>query len=335
MSYVANSGVSDNNAIDAGAQNFQDAPPVAPGDAPIQVLPAAITEFRLAMWRGGYLPLPCKGKIPEGKDWQKRTDTTEQEVRLWDRVWPYSLNTGCLTRNTPTLDVDVTDRDACRAVFEHIKVRFEGRGVILCRSGNVPKFAVPFRTGTPFKKFATKVVPHGGGKPAQFEFLGDGQQFVVDGIHPDTRQPYRWWPADRNPATVPREALPHIDEAGARALVEDLAALLVRDFGFARPEEPKVRAVYVPRSDGTRRSPRAVRASVDGLIRVVMEGTPDLDRNRRLFWATCRVRDMSAAGEFTGEEVQDALDALGEAALRVGLMSFEINRTISSGMGPR
>jgi hypothetical protein len=43
---------------------------------------------------------------------------------------------------------------------------------------------------------------------------------------------------------------------------------------------------------------------------------------------------MSAAGELNCEEVQDALDALGEAALRVWLESLEINRTISSGMRP-
>jgi hypothetical protein len=301
--------------------------------------PVTVTDFRLAMWRGGYSPLPLNGKNPDvnGAGWQlKRQQTNEREIRLWERVFPYAENTGCLTRTTPTLDVDITDRNACRAVFKHIKGRFEGRGLVLCRSGNVPKFAVPFRTGAPFKKFATKVMPPGGGKPAQFEFLCDGQQFVVAGIHPDTRQPYRWSPAGQNPATVPREALPHIDEGAARALVEDLVALLVGECGFTRPEEkPQARTVYLPRGDGAPRSPRAVRASVDGLIRVVMEGTPDLDRNRRLFWATCRVRDMSTAGELTGEEVQDALDALGEAALRVGLKSFEINRTISSGMRPR
>jgi hypothetical protein len=122
----------------------------------------------------------------------------------------------------------------------------------------------------------------------------------------------------------------------AHTLVGDLVDLLVDECRFTRPEEkPQERAVYVPRSDGAPRSPRAVRASVDGLIRVVLGSTADLDRNKRLFWAACRVRDMSAAGELTGEEVQDALDALGEAARRAGLGSLEINRTIASGMRPR
>jgi Bifunctional DNA primase/polymerase, N-terminal len=185
------------------------APSIQPDNSP--------TEFRLAMWRGGYAPLPLVGKNPDvnGKGWQlKRQQTSEREIRLWGRMYPYASNTGCLTRTTPTLDIDILDRNACRAVFEHIKGYFEGRGLVLCRSGNAPKFAVPFRTGTPFKKLAAKVIPPEG-RPGQLEFLGDGQQFVVDGRHPDTGQPYRWWPADRNPSTVARSALPEIDEARA------------------------------------------------------------------------------------------------------------------------
>jgi hypothetical protein len=197
-----------------------------------------------------------------------------------------------------------------------------------------PKFAVPFQTDVPFRKFATKLIPPVG-KPAQFEFLCDGQQFVAFGRHPDTGTDYRWWPADTNPTTVLREELPYIDEAGARALVEQLVDLLVRECGFARPEERQERAVYEPRGDGASRSPRAVRASVDGLIRVVLGGTPDLDRNKKLFWAACRVRDMAASKELAGEEVQGALDALHEAALRTGLKPLEINRSISCAMRPR
>jgi hypothetical protein len=287
------------------------------------------------MWRNGYSPLPCHGKRPAMDEWQNHHETNEAEIRLWDRVFPYDTNSGCLTRNTPTLDVDITDRAACRAVFDRIMERFVVCGLVLCRFGNAPKFAVPFRTDEPFKKFATKIVPPGGGKPAQFEFLCDGQQFVVAGIHPDTRQPYRWWPKDRDLTTVQRAALPHIDEGTARALVEDLAATLINEHGFTRPEKPKERAVFKPRRNGAPRSPRAARASVNGLIRVVLGSTPDLDRNKRLYWAACRVRDMSETKELVGEEVQDALDALHEAAQRTGLEPFEINRSIASAMRPR
>jgi hypothetical protein len=286
------------------------------------------------MWRNGYSPLPCHGKRPAMDEWQKRTHTDEQEILLWNRMWPYSSNTGCLTRNTPTLDADITDRDACLGILDRIKERFKDGGSVLCRVGNAPKFALPFRTGTPFGKFAAKLIAPSG-KAMQLEFLCDGQQFIVAGIHPDTRQPYRWWPKDRDLATVPRAALPHIDEGAARALVEDLAAMLVNEHGFARPEKPKERVVFKPRGDTAPRSPRAVRANVNGLIRVVLGGTPDLDRNKRLYWAARRVCDMASVKELVGEEIQDALDALHEAALRTGLEPFEINRSIASAMRPR
>lgn len=78
---------------------------------------SAAAEIRFAMLRNGYLPLSCHGKRPDGEEWQKRTSTNEQEIALWDWLWPYSGNTGCLTRNTPTLDVDITDRAACNAVL--------------------------------------------------------------------------------------------------------------------------------------------------------------------------------------------------------------------------
>jgi hypothetical protein len=126
-----------------------------------------------------------------------------------------------------------------------------------------------------------------------------------------------------------------IDENAARALIEDLAALLVNEHGFTRPEKPEERAPFKPRGDGTPRSPRAVRASVNGLIRVVLGGMPGLDRNKRLYWAARRVNDLASIKELVGDEVQDALDALHEAALRTGLQPCEINRSIASAMRSR
>jgi hypothetical protein len=292
--------------------------------------PDYVTDFRLSMWRGGYLPLPCHGKRPAMDGWQKHHQTNEAEIHLWDRVFPYDTNTGCLTRDTPTLDVDITARDACRAVFKHIRGRFKEGGIVLCRIGNAPKFAVPFRTGAPFKKFETKLISWAGER-MKFEFLGDGQQFIVDGIHPDTQQPYRWWPADRDPSTVPYQNLPPIDEAGARALVEELTALLAREFGFKQEKPP---SSIVPRASPCTISLCAVHASLMGILRTVVTANEG-NRNALLFWGACRIRDMNAAGELDHEATADATAALHEAATRTGLAPSEINRTISSGMRPR
>jgi hypothetical protein len=104
---------------------------------------------------------------------------------------------------------------------------------------------------------------------------------------------------------VRRDALPHIDEAGARALVEDLVALLVREHGFSRPapQRPSILRPSVgvmARSSATGATgPRATMSRLMGLLRAVAQATPNLDRNQKLFWAACRVREMSAAGSWT------------------------------------
>ena len=71
-----------------------------------------------------------------------------------------------------------------------------------------------------------------GGKEEKLEFLCDGQQVVVDGIHPDTHKPYRWFGGE--PGEVAREDLPLITEAEARELIERAAELLVAEHGYVR-----------------------------------------------------------------------------------------------------
>jgi hypothetical protein len=61
--------------------------------------------------------------------------------------------------------------------------------------------------------------------------LARGQQFIVDGIHPDTGRPYSWH-AERNLLNTPRADLPEINEAEAQSLVRLVAEMLVEKFGF-------------------------------------------------------------------------------------------------------
>src|SRR5262249_48830073 len=72
----------------------------------------------------------------------------------------------------------------------------------------------------------------GDAKPEKIEFLGDGQQLVVAGIHPDTKQPYRWHGGELG--RIRRDDLPLITADEARALVEELVELLIKDFGYSR-----------------------------------------------------------------------------------------------------
>ena len=72
-----------------------------------------------------------------------------------------------------------------------MREHYEESGYVLVRIGRAPKRAFLFRTIEPFSKIVINFVARNGGEPEKLEFLGDGQQVVVAGIHPDTRQPYR------------------------------------------------------------------------------------------------------------------------------------------------
>ena len=105
---------------------------------------------------------------------------------------------------------------------------------MLTRGGFPPKAAIPFRTEEPFDKIVVNLVAPNGdpAKPEKVEFFGNGQQVVVAGDHPDTKKPYGWHGGE--PCNIALAELPYIREAEARALVEDIVALIVRDFGYKR-----------------------------------------------------------------------------------------------------
>ena len=122
-----------------------------------------------------------------------------------------------------------------RAVAELVHERYDERGYVLTRSGLPPKVAIPFWTDEPFEKIVVNLVAPNGNpaKPEKVEFLGAGQQVVVAGIHPDTKKPYGWHGGE--PCNIAQRSIPYIRDAEARALVEDIVALLVREFGYTTP----------------------------------------------------------------------------------------------------
>jgi hypothetical protein len=156
-------------------------------------------------------------------------------------MWPDALNTGALTRLMPTLDLDILNENAARAIEDVVRERFEERGHVLVRIGLPPKRAVLFRTIEPFPKITANVTAQSG-TAEKVELLGDGQQVICFGIHPDTQQPYTWTGGE--PGQIKLEDLPYVREEEARQLVDDIVALLVKDFGYkrtaGRPKRPKL-----------------------------------------------------------------------------------------------
>ena len=97
------------------------------------------------------------------------------------------------------------------------------------RVGMPPKFLIPVRGEPGAKKDRTpKFVKDG--VQSQFEFLGDGQQFVAEGIHPATNLPYEWHgeallPLEHAHLPISADMLPAIDGEKLAALQQKFCEL--------------------------------------------------------------------------------------------------------------
>jgi hypothetical protein len=199
-------------------------------------VPHPQTAIRQALRLGGYSPIPVNGKNPDFPGWQ-HTHASEDQINDWSITHRGRDNTGILTRDTPALDIDILIPDAADAVYDLVREHFEERGYTLARFGQAPKRATLFRTDTPFPKI-TRYLTHpntltksNGPAVQRLEFLCDGQQIVVAGVHPDTGRDYSWHGGDLT--TVPRAELPYITEEEAISLIDDAVRLLVNEHGYS------------------------------------------------------------------------------------------------------
>jgi hypothetical protein len=86
-----------------------------------------------------------------------------------------------------------------------------------------------------------------------------------------------------------------------------------------------------PAAPEPRRAVRPVStfSALKGLVKVVLEATPERDRNTRLHWSACRAGELVAEGRV---DASTATAVLVDAATRTGLPEAEALRTIASGM---
>jgi hypothetical protein len=236
---------------------------------------SSATEVRIQLLRAGFAPLPADGKKVFLEGWSAKTNTNECEIRLWEKVYPHWTNTSVLTKFTPAIDIDITNPEATDAVEDLARERFSERGRFMVRFGKAPKRAVLFRTAAPFGKIATTFTAAGGATSQRVEVLGDGQQIVVDGIHPDTRAPYRWHGGQ--PGEVPRRDLPDVTADEARAFVANATELLRRDFGY-RTATPAPRLRNDASTPGARDLP--------GWTAVISADVAEGGRNDTVAWIT-------------------------------------------------
>ena len=201
-------------------------------------------DIRLALKAAGFTPVACIGKKPLLLEWQNRRDATPKEIAKWP-----GGNSGIDTKYDPSCDIDFDDAEAAAAVEAAARDWFDGRGTIPVRFGRAPRRALLFRAATPFSKIVAWFIAPNGSKH-KIEFLGDGQQIIVAGIHPDTGARYAWH-ADLAPWKMKRADLVEIDEAEAHAFLDYVADVLKEQFGFQHaPPEGNGHDAQSPFGDG-------------------------------------------------------------------------------------
>jgi RecA-family ATPase len=203
-----------------------------------------VGDLRVTLRRHGYPPVPCEGKAPHLADWAQACLTAnEREIRAWGRARPQESNTGIVTGAIVGVDIDVLDEGLADAVQE-LAGRILGM-TPLVRFGRAPKRLLVYRTDSPFRKCATAELFLPGAPDFSrvhkhhVEVLGQGQQFIAYGIHPDTGQPYRW--VEDGPRDIEAAALPVIEDREQAEAFVAAAERLLRGAGCLTEREIKGR----------------------------------------------------------------------------------------------
>jgi len=137
--------------------------------------------------------------------------TTELEVSIWS-TWP-AAGVGIAGGRVAAVDIDITDDPDLALDLERLCRSRLGDTPAL-RIGRAPKRILVYRTLAPFR----------GIRRQPLEVLALGQQFVAHALHPVTGRPYDW--PEETLADIDISTLPAIDEAMARAFLDEAVALL-------------------------------------------------------------------------------------------------------------
>jgi len=189
-----------------------------------------------------YEPIVVDGKAAVAEGWQLNP-IDNNRIKKMRELYPDAKNTGLRTGILSAIDIDI--RDAAHAeqvasladklLGETPLRRVGSKGVMLCYWNKTPIRKVTIATEPKAKdEFADKV-----------EVLGTGLQFVAFGIHPETKQPFRWigktdFDEEATPLIVPLDSLPVVMPEKIFEFADKCATLL----GALGYESPRVRKPY-------------------------------------------------------------------------------------------
>lgn len=191
----------------------------------LPIIPAGATissYSRTLQGKEGILGKTPGRRVSDGwvglKDWQK-VEATDEDLTAWAES---GAGVGLRCREVIAVDIDVTDEALAEMVEREAYLRL---GFAPQRIGNAPKRLLAYRADTP-GALASKIrMPFTDwtGTDHAVEVLGDRQQFVVEGIHPKTGQPYQW---DEPLADVGLDGLPEITVAEVEDFLSEVSDLL-------------------------------------------------------------------------------------------------------------
>jgi putative DNA primase/helicase len=280
----------------------------------------AICGRRVRYVKAGYEPVPCFGKRPVLTNWPTAPIDINAPAS-WKATYPDATNTGIRTKHTPAVDIDIHDADMAEQIENVLRACFPQQA-LLVRFGQPPKRLIPFRCETPFTKIMVRFrapdeTIH------KVEVLGAGQQFIADGVHPDTGKDYTWQGGDL--LSVPHEQLPLLDEVTARKFLHK-AATTMTAASWVQLGKPNGKA------NGKAGSTIYGRTALKNECTALAAMAKDSGRNDALNRAAFSMFQLVASGDVTEDMVRTHLFAAAETN---GLVAedgaAQVHATIESG----
>jgi putative DNA primase/helicase len=176
--------------------------PVPPNSSPEAFFSLGYTDLVSVIPPGAQLTPTSKidasqlGKVPgrklpnglwAGYDWRKHEPTID-DVRGWALA---GANIGLRSDCFPGVDIDCTDEGLAQIIEDAALAKL---GPAPLRVGRWPKRLLMYRTTEPFSRMRLWIKKGEGNHLV--EILGQGQQYVVQGVHPGTRRAYSWQSQD-------------------------------------------------------------------------------------------------------------------------------------------
>ena len=269
----------------------------------------------------GYEPIPVLSgrKRPTLDCWQD-VGLDLNTINAWADARPGELSTGIRTRFTPAFDIDIHDASMADQI-QQVLLNLLPQGTVLKRTGLAPKRLIPCRCTTPFDKISIYFrspdnVIHG------IEVLCDGQQFVAEGIHETTQQPYRW-EDNVNLLNVAHECLPLVDKALAQRFIAESSEIMQRAGWIqvdaqGRPKKDKTNGKAKPKTKIEPKvdtGPNSIyyRSALKDECAALAAMPPNSGRNNALNSAAFSLFQLVAAGGLDENTVRERLFAAAEA----------------------